>query len=158
MMRGTGLRRVQVGEIVYKTLSLLCPGLLFRTLSCSSDGRSFPRSKATTTWPPPLLLTTSSARISLSYHLQQPPRSRHRSLLLSRPLLSQCAALTLGYHFPPARSDRLRTMKDCPECRGNGTVKCEICNGKGDNCRSCKRTGKNKCNVCEGTGVIQSEH
>jgi hypothetical protein len=35
MMRGTGLRGVQVGEIIY-------------TLSCSFDGRSFLKSLATT--------------------------------------------------------------------------------------------------------------
>ncbi|KAJ6193620.1 hypothetical protein J3E72DRAFT_405544 [Bipolaris maydis] len=47
-------------------------------------------------------------------------------------------------------------MKDCPECRGNGTVKCDACNGKGGPC--CKRTGQKQCTICEGTGAIHSEH
>lgn len=47
-------------------------------------------------------------------------------------------------------------MKDCPTCKGNGTTKCDACNGKG--CPSCKRSGSNKCSVCEGTGAIHAEH
>jgi hypothetical protein len=56
----------------------------------------------------------------------------------------------------PAPSGQLRNMKDCPTCKGNGTTKCDACNGKG--CPSCKRSGSNKCSVCEGTGAIHAEH
>ncbi|KAF7448499.1 hypothetical protein PtrM4_097190 [Pyrenophora tritici-repentis] len=49
-------------------------------------------------------------------------------------------------------------MKDCPTCKGNGTTKCDVCNGKGKDCQSCKRTGSNKCTICDGTGAIHSEH
>jgi hypothetical protein len=47
-------------------------------------------------------------------------------------------------------------MKECPTCRGLGTVKCDECNGTGKNCTGCKRDGTLKCHVCEGSGAIHT--
>jgi len=64
-------------------------------------------------------------------------------------LLTSDLARSLAHATPPTAS-----MKDCPTCQGNGTVKCDYCNGK--SCAKCKQ-GTNKCSVCEGAGAIQTD-
>lgn len=77
-----------------------------------------------------------------------------RILTILSPGAARDSSAILSARF--IRPDQLHNMKDCPNCRGNGTTKCDDCNGKG--CQSCKRSGTKKCDVCEGQGAIHTDH
>ncbi|KAF2855229.1 hypothetical protein T440DRAFT_475499 [Plenodomus tracheiphilus IPT5] len=85
-------------------------------------------------------------------------RASHARLYPRRDLTTT-TLLRRAYKLAPhlQQHERIRqipNMKDCPTCRGNGTVKCDYCNGTG--CSKCKQ-GANKCSVCEGAGAIQTD-
>jgi DnaJ-class molecular chaperone len=56
--------------------------------------------------------------------------------------------------------------KECPRCKGKGTVECKFCLGTGGggpfgtsgDCPHCKGKGEYSCPNCNGTGEVEDRH
>jgi hypothetical protein len=158
-----------LGKLYKETLTLIRPVdyCVFRNFNCLAHLHdrvtAFLNQDQRTISPP---LPPSSAIGSVLFSIQDISCSSRNSIRLDIFLLpflhsaSICcaAASTPAIHFRPLDPVNYANanMKDCPTCKGNGTTKCDACNGKG--CPACKRSGSNKCSVCEGTGAIHTEH